>query len=94
MATLAAPVNIQKTSTKFLQTRKRSNRRLARPVRVQAALPDPDLANYAVFQLASWVLPMTIAGRLLKMEYPEIAVGLVILGATKTVLSAGGIIHF
>jgi len=37
---------------------------------------------------------MTIAGRLLKMEYPEIAVGLVILGATKTVLSAGGIIHF
>ena len=70
---------------------------IRRPIRskpVQAALPDPDLANYAVFQLASWVLPMTIAGRLLKMEYPEIAVVLVILGATKTVLSAGGIIHF
>ena len=94
LATLTAPVNIQKTPTKFLQKRKRSNRRLAQPRRVQAALPDPDLTNYAVFQLASWVLPMTIAGRLLKMEYPEIAVGLVILGATKTVLSAGGIIHF
>ena len=47
MATLAAPVNIQKTPTKFLQTRKRSNRRLAQPRCVQAALPNPDLVNYA-----------------------------------------------
>lgn len=74
-----------------LQTKKVTHRR---PVRVQAALPDPDLANYAVFQLASWVLPMTIAGRLLKMEYPEIATGLVIMGITKTALAANGIIHY
>ena len=80
-----------------LQTKKVTHRRpirSVRPVRVQAALPDPDLANYAVFQLASWVLPMTIAGRLLKMEYPEIATGLVIMGITKTALAANGIIHY
>ena len=74
-----------------LQTKKVTHRR---PVRVQAALPDPDLANYAAFQLASWVLPMTIAGRLLKMEYQEIGVGLVAMGVTKTLLEAGGIIHY
>jgi len=77
-----------------LQTKKVTHRRPVRAVRVQAALPDPDLANYAAFQLASWVMPMTIAGRLLKMEYPEIATGLVILGVAKTALAAGGIIHY
>jgi len=94
MATLAAPVNIQKTSTKFLQMRKRSNRRLARPVRVQAALPNPDLVNYAQLQLVTWILPMTIAGRLLKVEYPEIAVGLTIMTAAKLGLAANGIINY
>ena len=47
-----------------------------------------------LFQLTSWVLPMTIAGRLMKMEYNEIGVGLVAIAVTKTVLEAGGIIHY
>ena len=94
MTTLTAPVNIHKPSTKFLQTRKRSNRRLARPVRVQAALPNPDLVNYAQLQLVTWILPMTIAGRLLKVEYPEIAVGLTIMTAAKLGLAANGIINY
>jgi hypothetical protein len=37
---------------------------------------------------------MTIAGRLLKMEYQEIGVGLVAMGLAKTLLEAGGIIHY
>ena len=90
LSTLALPM----TPTKFLQKRKRSCRRVVRPVRVQAALPSSDLVNYATFQLASWVLPMTIAGRLLKMEYPNIATGLVLIAVTKTALEADGIIHF
>jgi hypothetical protein len=61
-----------------------------RNVRVQAALPDPD----PLFQLTSWVLPMTIAGRLMKMEYNEIGVGLIALAVAKTALEAGGIIHY
>ncbi len=68
MASLTSPVHVH---TKFLQKRKRANRRLARPVRVQAALPDPDLVNYAQLQLVTWILPMTIAGRLLKGELPR-----------------------
>jgi hypothetical protein len=71
-----------------LQTKKVTHRRPVRAVRVQATLPDPDLANYAAFQLASWVLPMTIAGRLLKMEYQEIGVGLVAMGIAKTLLES------
>lgn len=93
MLALAQPIHLQRTPVK-LQTKKTQMRRPIRNVKVQAALPDPDLANYAVFQLASWVLPMTIAGRLLKMEYPEIATGLVIMGLTKTALAANGIIHY
>ena len=93
MLAIAQPITKQFPNV-TLPKRKTIIRRQIRSKPVQAALHDPDLANYAVFQLASWVLPMTIAGRLLKMEYTEIAVGLVILGATKTVLSAGGIIHF
>ena len=42
MAALARPIYLQKTPTKFLQTRVRTNRRLVKPVRVQAALPSPD----------------------------------------------------
>jgi len=93
MLALAQPIHLQRTPVK-LQTKKTQMRRPIRNVKVQAALPDPDLANYAVFQLASWVLPMTIAGRLLKMEYQEIGVGLVAMGVTKTLLEAGGIIHY
>ena len=89
MIALAKPLTIQHPRVK-LQTKKNVARRPVRNVRVQAALPDPD----PLFQLTSWVLPMTIAGRLLKMEYPEIATGLVILGVNKTVLSANGIIHY
>jgi hypothetical protein len=94
MATLATPVNIQRTPTKFLQKRKRSNRRLAQPKRVQAALPNPDLVNYAQLQLVTWILPMTIAGRLLKVEYPQIAIGLTVMTAAKLGLAANGIIHY
>ena len=94
MATLAASVNIQRTPTKFLQKRKRSNRRLAQPKRVQAALPNPDLMNYAQLQLVTWILPMTIAGRLLKVEYPQIAIGLTVMTAAKLGLAANGIIHY
>ena len=94
MATLATPVNIQKTPTKFIQKRKRSNRRLAQPKRVQAALPNPDLVNYAQLQLVTWILPMTIAGRLLKVEYPQIAIGLTVMTAAKLGLAANGIINY
>lgn len=93
MLAIAQPITNQFPSV-TLPKRKTIIRRPIRSKSVQAALPEPDLANYAVFQLASWVLPMTIAGRLMKMEYPEIATGLVILGVAKTALAAGGIIHY
>ena len=91
MAALARPIHIQKTSTKFLQTRVRTNRRLIKPVRVQAALPSPDLVNYTQLQLVTWILPMTIAGRLLKVEYPNLIVGLTIMTVAKLTLEANGI---
>ena len=93
MLALAKPLTIKHPRVR-LQTKKNPTRRPVRSVRVQAALPDPDLTNYALFQLTSWVLPMTIAGRLMKMEYNEIGVGLVALGVTKTLLESGGIIHY
>ena len=93
MIALAKPLTIQYPRVK-LQTKKNVIKRSVRTIRVQAALPDTDLINYATFQLASWVLPMSIAGSLLKMEYPEIAVGLVAIGVAKTVLASNGIIHY
>ena len=87
MITLAKPLTIQSPRVK-LQTNKNVTRRPVRNVRVQAALPDPDLTNYALFQLSSWVMPMTIVGRLMKMEYQDIGVGLVALGITKTLLES------
>lgn len=84
MIALAKPLTIQRPRVK-LQTR-----RPVRNVRVRAALPDPN----PLFQLTSWVLPMTIAGRLMKMEYNEIGVGLIALAVAKTALEAGGIIHY
>jgi hypothetical protein len=93
MLALAKPLSIQYPRVK-LQTNKKITRRPVRNVRVQAALPDPDLTDYTLFQLTSWVMPMTIAGRFMKMEYKDIAVGLIVLGVTKTLLEAGGIIHY
>ena len=86
-------LHIQKTPVK-LQTKKVSLRRITRPVRVRAALPSPDLVNYAQLQLVTWILPMTIAGRLLKVEYPQIAIGLTVMTAAKLGLAANGIIHY
>jgi hypothetical protein len=94
MASLASPIHVQKTPTKFLQKRKRSNRRLTRPIRVQAALPNPDLVNYAQLQLVTWILPMTIAGRLLKVNFPDIAIGLTVMTIAKLSLAANGIINY
>ena len=70
------------------------SRRPVRPVRVQASMIPPDTIDYAQFQVVAWVLPMTIAGRLMKMEYPEIASGLVLMAVTKSILNAAGIIHY
>ena len=62
---------------------------------------DPDLIvtssnllPYAEFQIISWILPMTIAGRLMKMEYENISKGLIIIGVMKTILYALDIIHY
>lgn len=94
MASLASPIYTQKTPTKFLQKRKRSNRRLVRPRQVQATLPNPDLTNYAQLQLVTWILPMTIAGRLLKVNYPDIVIGLTVMTVAKLTLAANGIINY
>jgi hypothetical protein len=92
MLAIAQPIYTQKVPVK-LQPRK-IQKRPVRSVKVQAALPDPDLVNYSLFQLTSWVLPMTIAGRILKMKYSEIGIGLVALGVAKTALATGNIIHY
>jgi hypothetical protein len=70
------------------------SRRIVRPIRVQASMIPPDAIDYAQFQVVAWVLPMTIAGRLMKLEYPEIASGLVLMAVTKSILNATGIIHY
>ena len=93
MLSLARPIHIQKTPVN-LQTKKVSLRRPVRSTRIQAALPNPDLVNYAQLQLVTWILPMTIAGRLLKVEYPQIAIGLTVMTAAKLTLAANGIIHY
>ena len=81
MSALARPITIQHPRVRIPQ--KIVTKKPVRTVRVQAALPSPDLVNYATFQLASWVLPMTIAGRLLNMEYTNIATGHVLIAVTK-----------
>jgi len=93
MLALARPIHTQKTSTK-LQTKKVSFRRPVRSTRVHAALPNPDLVNYAQLQLVTWILPMTIAGRLLKVEWPELTIGLTAMTVAKLALAANGIIHY
>jgi len=94
MVALARPIYTQKTPTKFLQTRVRTNRRLVKPVHVRAALPSPDLVNYAQLQLVTWILPMTIAGRLLKVKWPELVVGLTVMTVAKLSLAANGVINY
>lgn len=93
MLTLAKPVITPRSQP----LRRRQNARPRHPirtVRVQASMIPPDSIDYAQFQLVSWVLPMTIAGRLMKLEYPDIASGLVLMAVTKSVLNAAGIIHY
>ena len=89
MLALAKPIHTQHTRVILPKTR-----RPVRNVKVRSVLPDQDFINYSLFQLTSWVMPMTIAGRFMKMEYKDIAVGLIALGITKTLLEAGGIIHY
>lgn len=89
MLALAKPIHVQHTRIIVPKTR-----RPVRNVKVRSVLPDQDFINYSLFQLTSWVMPMTIAGRFMKMEYKDIAVGLIALGVTKTLLEAGGIIHY
>jgi hypothetical protein len=68
------------------------------PMRV---IPDPsafdnvkDFSEYAGMQVVAWMLPMTIAGRVLGMEYKDIGQGLLILTLAKAVLKETGVIHF
>jgi hypothetical protein len=93
MLTIAQPITKQFPNV-TLPKRKTIIRRPIRSKPVQAALPNPDLVNYAQLQLVTWILPMTIAGRLLKVEYPQIAIGLTVMTAAKLTLAANGIIHY
>jgi hypothetical protein len=85
MLALAKPIHVQHTRI-IVPKNKKPVRRPVRNVKVRSVLPDQDFINYSLFQLTSWVMPMTIAGRLLKMDYKEIGVGLVALGVAKTLL--------
>lgn len=95
MLTLSTHTVHQRSPVKLMT--KSKTRVIKRPVRsvvrVKATGIPPEVMD-AQFQLVAWVLPMTIAGRLMKMEYPEIATGLVVMMATKSVLNAAGIIHY
>tara|TARA_Y100000389_G_scaffold195037_1_gene225845 strand:+ start:1864 stop:2163 length:300 start_codon:yes stop_codon:yes gene_type:complete len=53
-----------------------------------------DFSDYAGMQVVAWMLPMTIAGRVLGMEYKDIGQGLLIITLLKTVLKETNIIHF
>lgn len=93
MLTIAQPITKQFPNV-TLPTRKTIIRRPIRSKPVQAALPDPDIVNYAQLQLITWILPMTIAGRILKVEWPELAVGLTVMTVAKLGLAANGIINY
>ena len=90
MIALANPVITPRMGLPIKRQPVRS-RRPTRSVKVHASMIPPDDVQ---FQLVAWVLPMTIAGRLMKMEYPEIASGLVLMALTKSILNAAGIIHY
>lgn len=73
-------------------------RRPITPIRV---VPQPetvygiqDFSDYASMQVIAWMLPMTIAGRVMGMEYKDIGQGLLIIAFAKTILKETGIIHF
>jgi hypothetical protein len=91
MLALAKPIHIQKTPKLPV-----NKVRFRRPIRstTRSALPSQDLVNYAEFQLVTWVLPMVIAGRLLKVEYPSLLIGLCVMTAAKLSLAANGIIQY
>ena len=95
MLTLSTQPIHQRSPVKLMT--KSKTRVFKRPVRsvvrVKAAGIPPEMVD-AQFQLVAWVLPMTIAGRLMKMEYPEIATGLAVMMVTKSILNAAGIIHY
>lgn len=61
-------------------------------------IPQPqdfnDLVTYSEFQLISWVLPMTIAGRIMDMNYESIVRGLLIIAIIKSLLAYYHIIHY
>ena len=93
MLAFAKSIHVQHTRV-ILPMNKKPTRRSTRNVKVRSVLPDQDFINYSLFQLTSWLMPMTIVDRFMKMEYKDIAVGLIALGVTKTLLEAGGIIHY
>ena len=79
----------------------RVNTRLNRHSSVITKAIDPDVVvtssnvlPYAQFQIVSWILPMTIAGRFLNMDYESISKGLVVIAAVKSFLYAVGVIHY
>lgn len=53
-----------------------------------------DFISYSEFQLVSWVLPMTIAGRVMNLSYESIIRGLLIIAIIKSLLSFYNIIHY
>ena len=53
-----------------------------------------DFSEYASTQVIAWMLPMTIAGRAMGMEYKNICQGLCIIAVAKVFLKEAGIIHF
>jgi hypothetical protein len=90
MLSLARPIHVQHNRVTLPKTKKHP----VRNVKIRSALPNPDLANYAQLQLVTWILPMTIAGRLLKVNYPDIAIGLTVMTVAKLTLAANGIINY
>lgn len=83
--TASCPTLKNKKTRKSIQTKVR-------------AMPQPqdfnDFIMYSEFQLVSWVLPMTIAGRLMDMNYESIVRGLLIIAIVKSLLSYYHIIHY
>lgn len=71
-----------------------------RPVSPMRVVHDPltvtpySVSEYASMQVIAWMLPMTIAGRVMGMEYKDIGQGLLVLTLVKTILKETGIIHF
>lgn len=45
-------------------------------------------------ELTTWVLPMTIVGRAMGIQYENIMKGLLIMGVAKSLLFEAGIIHY